>query len=716
MARDYGGSGSGGLMDEIQALIAPPGDEKRKREGLDLHPYFRRPGKGHNNDRCDACGEGGDLLCCDRCPASFHLGCHDPPIPEEDIPSGDWICHNCKATEALKLGASHSTDWQQETNADDPACADIIAVRSPLQHLIQAASLLNPRQFELPPDMAVNDLLPGETKINPKGSRKRPHELDNGLVPLPAKLCFKCGKSCRTAPLMACDYCPSCFHMDCLDPPMTTMPTGSVWMCPLHVENFLDSEMLKTPRLTERLKLWNRFQGPLDQDVIKAQFFRKVHRRHPPFKYKMKIENTNLVDVPEGVKSHYKNPLPKPQMADKDTLVVPPQGSEATEEEQELWLKSILSLQLGSSEYLEQQKCTAADHPVKQESECASESASDSLPNSGDVQHSGLDGSHHAATNGDLDGRVKKHCPKKFDKMMDVKRSRTDTILKACLMDGVRQERRPLVDDSAELRQLRAQLQSAGSMDLSLLDERLVQLLAVQRLTQLLGPHAAGKLAPRAPLDPVRSAASAVAPRATLTPLNGIGGTELVRYRSLSVGSGADNDLNLDRHGYCAYVSGQHATIFFDDTARRFELLNYSEHGTVVEGVLYGCNFSARTVAGVEESAVEATVHAIAEKRREARRAASDNSSPAVPSKDATMSKRACLERRRCRCVCPAAGPADGPRRGFESSVLLHHGCHLQFGCLRFVFAETGVRRRQDSVVEALLARARQRDAEEVRS
>lgn len=42
---------------------------------MELHPYFRRPGKGHNHDSCDSCGEGGDLLCCDKCPASFHLEC-----------------------------------------------------------------------------------------------------------------------------------------------------------------------------------------------------------------------------------------------------------------------------------------------------------------------------------------------------------------------------------------------------------------------------------------------------------------------------------------------------------------------------------------------------------------------------------------------------------------------------------------------------------------
>ena len=31
----------------------------------------------------------------------------------------------------------------------------------------------------------------------------------------------------------------------------------------------------------------------------------------------------------------------------------------------------------------------------------------------------------------------------------------------------------------------------------------------------------------------------------------------------------------------------RHATIFFDQYARIFELINYSEHGTVVDNIIY---------------------------------------------------------------------------------------------------------------------------------
>ncbi len=50
-------------------------------------------------------------------------------------------------------------------------------------------------------------------------------------------------RSCRVAPLVACDYCPLLFHMDCLDPPMTSMPSGR-WMCPNHLEHEVVSAKL----------------------------------------------------------------------------------------------------------------------------------------------------------------------------------------------------------------------------------------------------------------------------------------------------------------------------------------------------------------------------------------------------------------------------------------------------------------------------------------
>lgn len=41
-------------------------------------------------------------------------------------------------------------------------------------------------------------------------------------------------------PLVACDYCPLHFHLDCLDPPRATMPSNfKRWKCPCHIEDLL---------------------------------------------------------------------------------------------------------------------------------------------------------------------------------------------------------------------------------------------------------------------------------------------------------------------------------------------------------------------------------------------------------------------------------------------------------------------------------------------
>lgn len=49
----------------------------------------------HYDDHCRVCHRLGNLLCCETCPAVYHLECVEPPL--EDVPTEDWQCNICKA-------------------------------------------------------------------------------------------------------------------------------------------------------------------------------------------------------------------------------------------------------------------------------------------------------------------------------------------------------------------------------------------------------------------------------------------------------------------------------------------------------------------------------------------------------------------------------------------------------------------------------------------
>uniref|UniRef100_A0A8C7YE61 Chromodomain helicase DNA binding protein 4 n=1 Tax=Oryzias sinensis TaxID=183150 RepID=A0A8C7YE61_9TELE len=53
-------------------------------------------GYDHHIEFCRVCKDGGELLCCDTCPSSYHIHCLNPPLPE--IPNGEWICPRCKVS------------------------------------------------------------------------------------------------------------------------------------------------------------------------------------------------------------------------------------------------------------------------------------------------------------------------------------------------------------------------------------------------------------------------------------------------------------------------------------------------------------------------------------------------------------------------------------------------------------------------------------------
>ena len=239
-----------------------------------------------------------------------------------------------------------------------------LPIDNPFDLLIKAANVFNPKQFQLPLEYTPPYLFPGTSKkpyLNPFSgqllinnnrsvNKKQPHELDNGMVPLPVKLCFQCGRSCRKAPLIQCDYCPLLFHPDCLNPPLTALPV-SRWMCPNHVEPILEEKMLYSVSLSERVKLWDTYTGKLNSETVKLDFLKKVSRKNPPFRIKEQLPEKPRVRVPQSVKTMYRNP---PQSFVQEMQI--PQNQQEhfsceammdkpSEEEKDMWLEMVLKMQ-----------------------------------------------------------------------------------------------------------------------------------------------------------------------------------------------------------------------------------------------------------------------------------------------------------------------------------------------------------------------------------
>ncbi|GAA6225104.1 PHD finger protein 12 [Lates japonicus] len=160
-------------------------------------------------------------------------------------------------------------------------------------------------------------------------------------------------------------------------------------------------------------------------------------------------------------------------------------------------------------------------------------------------------------------------------------------------------------------------------------------------------------------------------------------------YRTLYIGSGADMDVCLTNYGYCNYVSGKHACIFYDENTKHYELLNYSEHGTTVDNVLYSCDFSEKVSPSLPSGLV-AKVQGII--RRSKKREEGESPSSVVgllPVGGVMSSQPHGSSELLCTCKASSSSLIGGSGAGGEGTALLHHGSYIKLGCLQFVFSIT---------------------------
>ncbi|XP_063306048.1 PHD finger protein 12 [Pelobates fuscus] len=937
---------SGGLMEQIQALLAPPKSEEGEKKSRKPEKEPRRSGRATNHDSCDSCKEGGDLLCCDHCPAAFHLQCCNPPLSEEMLPPGEWMCHRCtirrkKRERKKELGqvnglfdrygrrtvsptsdlefseraagsyrtlaqarmlerrvsrpgtptSSASTDTPtSEQNDVDEDMIDVddeppaleseyghSQLKRPFQLLIAAAMERNPTQFQLPNELTCTTALPGTSKrrrkeeMTGKNVKKAQHELDhNGLVPLPVKVCFTCTRSCRVAPLIQCDYCPLLFHMDCLDPPLTAMPTGR-WMCPNHIEHIVLNQ--KSMTLSNRCQVFDRFQDSISQHAVKLDFLSRIHKTNPPNRRVLPLSKKHTVKVPDAIKAQYQTPpqLMAPAGIRDGELIcngIPDESQKhllnsehlASQTEQQEWLRSVIALQCSILKHLsakqmppswdtddaetldvkpviapdgsvsnshqhtdgkaqfptslgmcpssqamslqedttfvvkpclsttfgtlngpaapesksngphaygvspnpteqltDPQKLTGPStgvsvltqrqarprsgtppsatvlpkHLMKADNTLGSSLCTPRVPVPAITPPSSCTSSELTSTllrkpaltqpgptfnqpdsksvGSPLSGTRALTPPQAIDVLTSAAsgasricaaappadgKVRPSTLLLDCVPSGS-----CTITSSAMMEltnSLRALMDGNGEIQINLLDEKLVKLLAMQRIQEIFSSkdHSAASVTRPQPAPSIGNHVEAqkreVQARAVFYPLMmGAGAPVNMCYRTLYIGTGADMDVCLTNYGHCNYVSGKHACIFYDENTKHYELLNYSEHGTTVDNVLYSCDFSEK-ILPTPPSSIVAKVQGVI------KRSKSQNPEPETIKEEPIMNSRAQgLQQQPCNCKASSSSLIGGSGAGWEGTALLHHGSYIKLGCIQFLFSITEFATRQ---------------------
>lgn len=595
-------------------------------------------------------------------PLTNNLDCLDEEIDSFDKQG----CHDEKVeSEAAKQQTISSSQDSKTVNEEttsfstqDDVIDDVSTVRSPknlLSLLIKAAKLVNPIQFQLPTEYNPSISFPGSSKksqpnTNNSKSKKQPHELDNGLVPLPIKVCFKCVRSCRKAPLIQCDYCPLLYHADCLDPPLTTLPVTR-WMCPNHVEHILEDKLLFSSSLSDRIKLWEKCRTRVADKVVKLDFLKKIHRTDPYYRCNLKEGPKNCVKVPKAIKEMYENPIavhPKksPTFIDpnenfKDCMAdlakYETKISQMCQKEQEALVTMIALHSSGPNSQLpvnnqpenRNYNCEITHKPMVN-GDKATISADKGDKINGDKSTETIDthinGNHHEE---DLESNDKDKNKNKATNDVDC-----DNYYKSQSKDQTQQKTTfPTNGFTSELDSIN--FDNLTYEELNKLDIKLIKFLAFQRLQEIssvksvknnhlsektlgndtynqingnatsiinnsdnpanvLHTSNGGSKTPEVPngneqtrningnkltngSDFSKKMSLELRARAVLCPIyikpkNGFPDRQLpnrsivpMPYRTLTIGTGANNDVSLTKYGHCNYVSPNHACIFYDE-------------------------------------------------------------------------------------------------------------------------------------------------------
>lgn len=453
---------------------------------------------------------------------------------------------------------------------------------------------MNAEQFKLPPELNPNEHLP----FSWKWKDERQDETD-----VYSKNCAICSKSSRGVPSVSCDFCPMVYHLDCLDPPLCEIPTDR-WMCPSHVEQIIDSKLVTSTRLSERMALWQKYaRNQVNVEAVRLEFFRKV-RSGKLFQrgrsLKAQRPENMRIKVPQFIKNAYKNPTAGFPLEHAETLTQPKRPKDLSQDEEE-WLKGVIALQtsIAQDQMEEIEKPLTAKKKVKRKK--AKKEPKEPSEKGDDAEQSDSTDSEYEVD---------------FD-----------------VEDGI------TVQAQEEITKY---LSSRKGQSVTKLNREIRDFLASKKINEIFAkdPSKELNIKARAALVPLDLKKRSACP---------------LTFRTFKIGLGSKVDLDLSTYGPCNCISELHATIFFDQYSRTFELLNYSEFGSVVDNLIYSGDVSIHPPATKQDGKL----------KRMASNSYIKDSEP---------------------CFC-ASSPADHNfEKGCEVSAVLHHGSYIRFGCMQFVF------------------------------
>ncbi|KAK2745395.1 hypothetical protein FQN57_003738 [Myotisia sp. PD_48] len=232
------------LDPSVAGTTRSKGKAPQKPTGSSANKRVRKPrvqaDEIDNIDFCRACSGNGQLLCCDGCVDSFHFTCLEPPMDPNSPPEGRWFCPSCEK-QGLLGGLAEVMETIPQTN---------FLLPEEVRGFFKGVGTGDNGEYK---EVVDRPLGKGRVRTTRSGPGAEEHDVAANLRVRDSKgnliTCVQCGKTSENRrPIIACDFCPSTWHLDCVDPPLANPPhqvQGSdkayhYWKCPNHIEHDLE--------------------------------------------------------------------------------------------------------------------------------------------------------------------------------------------------------------------------------------------------------------------------------------------------------------------------------------------------------------------------------------------------------------------------------------------------------------------------------------------